>query len=291
MNKRTKLLVGAGLAVLLVTALMATSVLAQGTAPYGQQGRQGWDGRMGRGMMGGNGRGMMGGWQNGNPSTTITNTQPFGGYGPGMRGGYGPGMMGGGMMGGGMMGGYGPGMMGGWTSPANANPISPDQAVAAAQQYVATYNNNDLALAEIMQFANNFYVRVTEKSTGTSAFELLVNPYSGAVTPEMGPNMMWNTKYGMMAQGGMMGMMGGYRNQPEGQMSVSVAQARTNAQQFLDANFPGAKLADDQDAFYGYYTMDFLQNGKTAGMLSVNGYTGEVWYHTWHGNFIAERAL
>jgi hypothetical protein len=74
-------------------------------------------------------------------------------------------------------------------------------------------------------------------------------------------------------------------------MSVSVAQARTNAQQFLDANFPGAKLADDQDAFYGYYTMDFLQNGKTAGMLSVNGYTGEVWYHTWHGNFIAERAL
>jgi hypothetical protein len=35
--------------------------------------------------------------------------------------------------------------------------------------------------------------------------------------------------------------------------------------------------------------MDFLKDGKVAGMLSVNGYTGQVWYHTWHGNFISER--
>lgn len=26
---------------------------------------------------------------------------------------------------------------------------------------------------------------------------------------------------------------------------------------------------------------------KITGMLSVNGYTGQVWYHTWHGTFIA----
>ena len=49
-------------------------------------------------------------------------------------------------------------MMGGWGTPTNASPISMDQAVAAAQQYVAGYNNKDLALAEIMEFANNFYV-------------------------------------------------------------------------------------------------------------------------------------
>ena len=196
----------------------------------------------------------------------------------GMMGGYGPGMM-------------GRGMMGGWGNTTAVSPITMDQAVSAAQQYVAAYNNNDLALAEIMQFANNFYVRVTEKSTGKSAFELLVNPYSGAVSPEMGPNMMWNTKYGMMGQGGMMGMMGGLYNQAPGQMTVSEQQARANAQQFLNSTFPGAKLADDADAFYGYYTMDFLQNGKTAGMLSVNGYTGQVWFHTWHGAFVAEREL
>jgi hypothetical protein len=23
-------------------------------------------------------------------------------------------------------------------------------------------------------------------------------------------------------------------------------------------------------------------------MLSVNGYSGDVWYHTWHGMFISE---
>ena len=86
-------------------------------------------------------------------------------------------------------------------------------------------------------------------------------------------------------------MMGGWRNNAAGPMSVSVAQARANAQQFLDTNFPGAKLVDDADAFSGYYTMDFLQDGKVAGMLSVNGYGGQVWYHTWHGAFIAEREL
>jgi len=24
-------------------------------------------------------------------------------------------------------------------------------------------------------------------------------------------------------------------------------------------------------------------------MLSVNGFTGEVWYHSWHGYFIQEK--
>lgn len=259
MNNRIMVLVCISLAVLLLTAVAATSAFAEGHAPYWQQGTPGGWG------------GMMGGWRYSNPSTTITNTQPYGRYGSGMMGGC--------------------GMMCGWGVPANANPISMDQAVAAAQLYVAAYHNSDLGLAEIMEFTNNFYVHVTEKSTGTGVFEVLVNRYTGAVSPEPGPNMMWNTRYGMMSGngGGMMGhMMGGYPYQPAGPMSVSVAQAQTNAQQFLDANFPGAKLADDQDTFYGYYTMDFLQNGKIVGMLSVNGYTGQVWYHTWHGAFVAE---
>ena len=49
-----------------------------------------------------------------------------------------------------------------------------------------------------MEMQYNFYIEVKEKDTGVHAFELLVNPYSGAVYPEPGPNMMWNTKYGMM---------------------------------------------------------------------------------------------
>jgi len=29
-------------------------------------------------------------------------------------------------------------------------------------------------------------------------------------------------------------------------------------------------------------------NGNDYGMLSVNGYTGQGWFHTWHGTFIQE---
>jgi hypothetical protein len=206
----------------------------------------------------------------------------------------GPGGGFGGMMGGQGFGGTGPTgcpMFGGAAIPANAQPITFDQAVAAAQQYLKAYNNADLKLAEVMEFDNNFYALVTEKSTGADAFELLVNRYSGYATPEPGPNMMWNTKFGHMRNaGGMMGrMMGGVWNQPTGPLTVTVEQARTAAQQWLDTNHPGARLADDEMQFPGYYTMDFLKDGKTAGMLSVNGYSGQIWYHTWHGNFISEK--
>ncbi len=103
--------------------------------------------------------------------------------------------------------------------------------------------------------------------------------------------MMWNTKYGHMAgRSGMMGRMrGGAWNQQQGPLTVTIAQARTAAQQWLDANRPGALLADDEMQFPGYYTMDFLKNGNVVGMLSVNGYTGQVWHHTWHDSFISEQ--
>jgi hypothetical protein len=261
MTKRIPLMLGVGLVVLLLAAMFATAAFAQG--PVG---------------------GMMGGWA------------PQGGFGGMMRGF-------GGMMGGfGMMGAGNPisgtlpaacPMLGSVAAPANAQPISFDKAVEAVQQYLKNYNNTDLALAEVMEFENNFYAVIEEKSTGMGAFELLVNRYTGVVTPEPGPNMMWNTRYGHMAGFGGMGMMGGMMggrwNQPAGPMTVSVEQARAAAQRWLDVNLPGAQLADDQMQFPGYYTLDFLKDGQTVGMLSVNGYTGQVWYHTWHGAFISEK--
>ncbi len=33
--------------------------------------------------------------------------------------------------------------------------------------------------------------------------------------------------------------------------------------------------------------MHTTQNGKIIGMLSVNGYTGAVWLHQWHGQYVA----
>src|SRR5674476_1242642 len=34
--------------------------------------------------------------------------------------------------------------------------------------------------------------------------------------------------------------------------------------------------------------MDTVSGGNTVGMLSVNATTGAVWYHTWHGTYIAK---
>ena len=108
----------------------------------------------------------------------------------------------------------GNGMMGGYQSnnAANVKPLSIDQAKQAVEGYLKGLNNSDLELKEIMIFDNNAYARITEKSTGIGAMELLVDPASLAVFPEYGPNMMWNLKYGLMSGKG--GMMGNYGNNP-----------------------------------------------------------------------------
>jgi len=215
----------------------------------------------------------------------------FAGYGPtGMMGwtsgGNNPGYS--------MMGGNG--MMGGFRSGVGSNvkPLTVDQAKQAVEGYLKGLNNPDLELKEIMIFDNNAYARITEKSTGIGAMELLVDPESLSVFPEYGPNMMWNLKYGQMSgAGGMMGgrngMMGGYNSNPgsvSATMTVSSEQAAKIAQQYLDKQFPGYQAATDPDPFYGYYTIDILKDGNPTGMLSVNGFSGQVFLHTWHGIFI-----
>jgi hypothetical protein len=173
-----------------------------------------------------------------------------------------------------------------------------DQAQTKVSDYLTSNYDNaaDLKVAEIMSFENNFYALIQEKSTGVGAFELLIDPYSGAVTPEYGPNMVWNTKYGRMAQMGQTGtdmtggMMRGYdwsgqnQNEASAEMPVKPEEAVKYAQEYLDKQNPGMTAEAQPDKFYGYYTLHFLdKDGKVQGMLSVNGYTGRVWYHTWHG--------
>ncbi len=179
-----------------------------------------------------------------------------------------------------------------------------DDARAAFERAVEGYGNPNLEVAEVMEFANNYYAEVKEKDTGIGAMELLINRPGSRVYPEPGPNMMWNTKYGMMSaaearghdgtQG--RGMMGGYSSAPPrnsqgnspDKMPVSTDRAREIADAYLSRVSPGTK-AEEPTRFYGYYTIDTEKDGKTSGMLSVNGYSGEVWYHSWHGPFIAKQ--
>jgi hypothetical protein len=58
------------------------------------------------------------------------------------------------------------------------------------------------------------------------------------------------------------------------------------AQEFLEARLPGTEAADEADTFCGYCPIHVLKYGKVYGMLGVNGYSGWVWYHEWHGNFV-----
>lgn len=238
-------------------------------------------------MMGG---GMMGGYTG---SSWQENSQ----YGYGMMGqGVAPGYGGMGMM--------GPSMMGGNTSGglSAVEPLSIDQAQEALHGYLNRLNNPDLEVKEVMIFDNQAYAEIVEKSTGIGAMEVLIDPLTLAVYPEYGPNMMWNLKYGMMSGAGANGMMGngmmgngmmgaGSQNtngtaDVSEEMPVSPEQAVEAAQQYLDRYYAGKQVEDHADTFYGYYTLHVLSDGEVVGMLSVNGDTGQVFPHTWHGDFV-----
>ncbi len=182
---------------------------------------------------------------------------------------------------------YFPGMMGGmmgswWSASTPTEPLSLDEVRTILEGYLQAYGNDDLEIAEIMIFDNHAYAEVVEKSTGIGAFEVLVDPSSKNVFPEPGPNMMWNRKYGHM--GGMMGWRNSNQVSPE--LPVSAEQSLQIAQKYLDAVLPGTQVAEEADPFYGYYTIHILQGGEPIGMLSVNGFDGTVWMHSWHGTFI-----
>lgn len=294
---------GSGLAVLLlVGALTIAPAFAQGGGMMGGSGGMGSGGMMGgsgfnNGMPFGSG-GMMGatqgfsrtmlfapGWMMGNQD----NTGNFA---------FGPGSMMGGMMNG-MMGQMMSGMMGG-NMMVNSNnpffvavdPLTVPEVTETLDAYLAALNDNNLEVDDVMIFDNHAYAQIVEKDSGIGVMEVLVDPTTKAVYPEMGPNMMWNQKYGMMSGFGGYGMgmmMGGFgATGTSTEMTVTPEQAVETAQTYLDTYFSETGLtADDHaDPFYGYYTLHVNRDGQTVGMLSVNGFTGQVFPHTWHGQLL-----
>ena len=170
-------------------------------------------------------------------------------------------------------------MAGGYSSPLAARAVDISEAQDAVEAYVHNQGYDDLEIAELMEFEQNFYAIVREVDTGIGAMELLVDKSTGAVGPEMGPNMMWNARYGMHSRTGMMG-------RSNDANTVSEERAVEIAQRWLDVNQPGVDAEEHVDPFYGYYTIHTVKDGQIDGMLSVHGTTGQVWYHTWHGDFV-----
>jgi len=163
-----------------------------------------------------------------------------------------------------------------------------DQAVKQAKKYLEAWGDADLSLSEVMEFSNHYYVEVAEKGTDRGAFGLLLNKDTGEIVPEPGPNMEWNLKYGPMAGGTTGGL---YQPDRGEKMPVTTAKAHALAQKVLDAQGQGLRVEDRADQFYGYYTIRTLKDGKIYGMLGVNGFTGQVWLHSWHGRYVKTRVL
>ncbi|OLN28787.1 peptidase [Desulfosporosinus metallidurans] len=230
----------------------------------------------GYGMMGGfggngngGGYGMMGGFGgNGNG----------GGYG--MMGGFGGNGNGGGY---GMMGGFGGngngrgyGMMGGGYNAqslgvnlTNSEVATSDQAVAIAKAYIQKLNQ-DVVVAELHEFSNGYEVELKEGKTGAKAYEVMIYKNGGQIIAEMGPNIMWNTKYGPMNWGN------------TGAVTVSEEQATKSAQEFVSKMGQGYSIGKPELA-PGYYEFMVQKDGKDYAELDVNGYTGQVWFENWQG--------
>jgi hypothetical protein len=168
-------------------------------------------------------------------------------------------------------------MVEGYTAPTSGQ-ISIEDAQKTVERYIQDWDGN-LEIAELMEFEENYYAIVREHDTGIGAMELLVDKTAGIVGPEMGPNMMWNARYGMHRRGRMTGGFGETN-------SISEDRAIEIAQAWLDGNMPGVTTEEHADPFYGYYTVHTIKDGEIEGMLSVHGSTGQVWYHSWHGAFV-----
>jgi len=218
--------------------------------------------------------------------SSIVLSQPGPGYGPNGPGmmwggggtGYGPGMMGGGY---GPGYGMGPGMMG-WGNYPYAYPgkkIDENELKQIAQNYLHTTGNPDLTFTGYIEYAPGYAIGFKEKSSGIHAFEIYIDKIYESAYPEMGPYMMWNTKYGHM-------MMGNYSYGSASQMSITEKKAKSLAEEYIKSLLPNASLDNDIETFYGFYEFVIKVDGKPYSHLFVNGYTGQDWYWNPHGPII-----
>jgi len=157
-----------------------------------------------------------------------------------------------------------------------------DEVNKIARQYLNDIGLKNIKISEIMEFSNNFYIVTIEEDTGIGAMELLFDKTRSVIFPEYGPNMMWNQKYGMHS-----GIRPRFAAKYKGNMVIDEEKAIETADNYLSKEGRDEFAGHEVHKYYGYYTIDTeSKDGTTVGMLSVNGFTGRVWYHSWHGTFV-----
>jgi len=134
-----------------------------------------------------------------------------------------------------------------------------------------SYRSNDIVITKLEVNWTKIWKLITLTALAVAAATLLIT----AVNAQM--------------MGGWGGSTG-YPSVPTTLMPVTPYQAVAYAQQYLSTYYPGTTTGN-MTTFYGYYAIKVLSAGKTYGVLSINGYTGQVWFHNWHGTFVQEMAL
>lgn len=186
--------------------------------------------------------------------------------------------------------------------------LSVDQVMGIINDHIKGYGSN-LQVSDIFVYKDSdYYVSVEEKDTGRGAMELLVNPYTGEIYPEYGPSMMWNEKYGGYNRYGMHrgnGMHGGYGMMGDERWNMMDKAPQYNYKNrnitnplgreqaiIIADNYVKDRAGDEFSVtgtgheFYGYFTFHIELGDDPIGMISVNSYTGEPWYHDWHGELV-----
>ncbi len=164
--------------------------------------------------------------------------------------------------------------------------LTMDQVEERVKDYLRDLNDSNIQVEEIIEFANRFYVRFSEKDTGINAFAALINPFTGRMYAWHHADKFWNTKY----KGESYRLSTGEPQPidwPSGPMTITEGQALSNAAEAIlgPRGIADADVGSAQP-FYGYYTIPILRQGNVIGLVNVNGYTGTVCYESCHGSVL-----
>jgi hypothetical protein len=150
-----------------------------------------------------------------------------------------------------------------------------DSLAAARLRAQVLADRLSLRVGDVVRFDNGFYAMLRAPD-GSGVTEVLVDPANGAVRFEPGPAAVWSARSAVPADAG-------------GAPLVTTEEAVRLADSWL-AKQEGGLLdgltTSTPERFPAYVTLRAIRDGRVAGLVSVNLYTGAVWYHSWHGTFV-----
>ncbi len=155
------------------------------------------------------------------------------------------------------------------------NPVTTAEDARAEIQGFIDQANSGLKISELWEYGTVYKAELMD-TKGAMAFDLIMDKFTGTVSPEMGMSMMLNASYGKAM----------YKTSSFGRnLSLTPQQATDIAQKFLDNNkiaLAGYTLAT-QEIYPGYYKFHTTTPTGFGMDIMVNGYNGEVWMNTYLG--------